>query len=278
MLTEKQITELAKRAGIKSEDLLKVYKSEKEEDLKLETEGEFITHAELEEIKEKKGAESYKEGKKAGEEMVIKEIRTDEKLEFEGKTKENLVKALKDKVMKESGTKPAERITELENDNKKLKDLVTETEAKLQTETEKFNSKLEDIEIESFVKSKLPDKLENGLTREELHILYRAKKTLAKTETGISLIDPATKQVIKDKKLNPISVDDDIKTFLEPFGKPAEPGRGAGDDKTKHKTNIESFTKRSEVDEYCEKNDIHLSERSGILSKAMKNEGFEINK
>jgi hypothetical protein len=277
MLKPDFITELAKRAGLSSKVLTDALKSDKEETLTFDSEGEFIANTDLEEIKKKAGKTSYDEGKKAGEEMFIKEIRTDEKLEFEGKTKEQLLTALKAKILKDAGSEPTKRITELEADNKKLKELVTETENKLKTETETFNSKLSGIEIESTIKSKLPDKLANGLSKDDAYVLYMAKKKVEKTDAGIVLVDPITKQVIKDKKLNPVSIDDDIKTFLEGFGHTSDPGRGGGDDKTKTKTNIESFTKRSEVENYFEKNNIPLSEQSGILNKAMKNEGFKMD-
>jgi hypothetical protein len=276
MLKETTLQELAKRAGISPADLSKAIKSDTEEALSFDTDGEFITHTELDSIKERAGKDSYKEGKKAGEEMFIKEIKADESLDFEGKTKEQLLKALKEKIQKETGSEPTKRITELEGDNKKLKDLVTEKETELLKETEKFNSRLNNIEIESVIKGALPEKLANGLTRDQAYKLYKADREFVKTESGIGLLDPVTKQIVKDKKLNPISITDDLKTFVSQFGT-TEAGRGAGDQSPKAKTNIESFVKRSEVEEYFEKNNIPLSEQSGILSKAMKNEGFKIN-
>lgn len=277
MLKAETLTELAKRAGVSSTELSKALKSETEETLSFDTEGEFITHADLELVKERAGKDSYKEGKKAGEEMFIKEIKTDESLDFEGKTKDSLLKALKDKILKDAGSEPTKRITELELDNKKLKDMVTESETKLTAETEKFNQRLNGIEIETVIKNGLPEKLVNGLTREEAYILYKSGREFSKTAEGIALIDPITKQVIKDKKLNPVSVTDDLKTFLSRFGEADNAGRGGDDKAPKGKTNIEGLSKRSEVETYFEKNETPLHEQPGILAKAMKNEGFKIN-
>jgi hypothetical protein len=277
MLKETTVAELAKRAGISTGDLLKAIKSEVEESLTFETDGEFITHTELDSIKERAGKDSYKEGKKAGEEMLIKDIKNDEGLDIEGKTKDQLIRALKEKYTKEAGSEPTKRITELENDNKKLRDLATESETKLKTETEKFTTQLNRIEIEAAIKNNLPDKLANGLSKEDAFILYKAKREFNKTDAGIELIDPATKQTMKDKKLVPISVSEDIKSFVESFGSISGNGRGAGDEGHKQKTNFESFTKRTEVESYFEKNGTPISEQSAILAKAMKNEGFKIN-
>lgn len=277
MLKETTLSELAKRAGVSLAELKKGIESETEETLSFDTEGEFITHTELESIKERAGKDSYKEGKKAGEEMFIKEIKSDEGLEFEGKTKDQLMKVLKEKIQKETGSEPTKRIQELEEDKKKLQLSLTEKENELKAETEKFNSRLNGIEIESVIKNSLPDKLANGLTKEQAYKLYKADREFAKTADGIALIDPVTKQVIKDKKLNPVSITDDLKEFLKQFGEVYDSGRGGGDDPRKSKTNIESFTKRSDVEDYFEKNNIPLSEQAGILAKAMKNEGFKLN-
>lgn len=277
MLKAEQITELAKRAGLSSKVLTDALKSDKEETLTFDSEGEFIANTDLETIKGKAEKVGYDKGKEAGEEMAVKAIRTDEKLEFEGKTVANLVTALKTKIQKDTGTEPNKKITELEADIKTLQKNLADKETELTTATTNYSTKLSNMEIEQTIKSKLPDKLANGLSKDDAYVLYMAKKKVEKTDAGIVLVDPITKQVIKDKKLNPVSIDDDIKTFLEGYGKVIDDGRGEGDDKNKKKTNIESFTKRSEVEAYFEKNNIPLSEQSGILAKAMKNEGFKIN-
>lgn len=277
MLKEITLQELAKRSGCSLAELKRAISIETEETLSFDDEGEFITHIELDAIKERAGKDSYKEGKKAGEEMFIKDIKNDEGLEFEGKTKDSLLKALKDKIQKESGHEPEKRITELEADKKKLQLSLTEKEAELAKVSEDFNSKLSNIEIESVIKGHLPEKTANGLSREDLYILYRAKKQISKTDSGIVLIDPVTKEVVKDKKLNPISIADDLKTFMSQFGESGDSGRGEGDKNTRGKTNIERLTKRSEVEKYFETENIPIPDQAAILSKAMKNEGFNIN-
>jgi hypothetical protein len=122
---------------------------------------------------------------------------------------------------------------------------------KMQTDSE--NAKRDTLKIESAIKSMLPDKLANGLTREDACILYMGKNKVQETDEGL---------VILDRKLNLVPVADHIKTFVESFGTI----------KTERK-----FTKRSELESYFEENNTPLSEQSGILAKAMKNEGFKIN-
>ena len=277
MLKESTLTELAKRAGCSLAQLKTAIKPDSESDISFEDEGAFISDIDLEQIKERAGKDSYKEGKKAGEEMFIKSIRDEEELSFEGKTKDSLLKALKDKISKSAGKEPSEKVAELEKDNKKLKELITEAETKLQAETNNFTLRLDGIEIENKIKGIIPDKLANGLTKEQVYTLYKEGRDFIKTDSGTALVNPNTKEVIKDRKLNPVLINDDLKNFIDSFGIVPGNGRGTGDMIPKQKTNIESFTKRTEVEDYFEKNNVPLSERSGILQKTMKNEGFKLN-
>ena len=117
--------------------------------------------------------------------------------------------------------------------------------------------------IEQTIKAMLPDKLANGLSKEDAYTLYMAKNKIEKRESGLVLIDPVTGRVITNRRLDPIPVDEHVKTFVESFGQ--------------IKTEMESLSNRSQVESYFEKNGTPLSEQSGILQKAMKNEGFKIN-
>ena len=128
--------------------------------------------------------------------------------------------------------------------------------------TKYLKMETQNLEIEQFIKSNLPDKLANGLSREDACLLYMAKNKVEKNESGLVLIEPVTGRVITNRRLDPIPVDEHVRSFVESFGK--------------LKTEMESLSNRSQVDEYFEKNNTPISERSGILIKAMKNEGFKM--
>lgn len=273
MLKDTAFEELAKRAGCSPAELKRAISTEAEETLAFDTEGEFITNAELETIKTNAGKQNYIDGKKAGEEMFGKELKKLTGLDIEGKNAEKVISAIKAHALEEAKIEPTKQIDELKADKEKLQKNLKEAEEKLAAETENFSKKLTGIEIEALIKGSLPDKLANGLTKEQLYKLYKSEREFTKTDEGIALIDPATKQVIKDKKLNAISITEDLKSFVSQFGEVDNLGRGAGDGQGK-KNNIESFTKRTEVEAYFEKNETPLSERAGILAKAAKNEGF----
>lgn len=275
MLKETTLSELAKRAGCSLAELKRAISTETEETLAFDTEGEFITTVELDAIKKRAGADSYNDGKKAGEEMFGKELKRIAGIDIEGRNAEKVINAIKTAALEEAKLEPTKRITELEEDKKKLQQAIKETEEKLAESEKTFNHKLTNIEIEALIKNTLPEKLTNGLTRDQLYKLYKSDREFTKTETGIAMIDPITKEVIKDKKLNPVSITDDLKNFVSQFGE-ADAGRGGGDNGGQKKNNIEKFTKNSEVQEYFETNQIPLSDRAAILAKAMKNEGFKI--
>ncbi len=111
-----------------------------------------------------------------------------------------------------------------------------------------------EIKIQQAIESMMPDKLANGLTRSQARILYMGENEVFMTDAGL---------FTKDRKLNDVRVEDHIKTYIERFGTV--------------KTEGETFSKRSEMELYFENNNIPLSEQSGILAKAMKNEGFKLN-
>jgi hypothetical protein len=273
MLNDATIKVLAERAGVNYSTLLSAIKATEEKEIEIEGSGSFLTTDELTAIEERGKKNGYKDGKTAATEMLIKEIRDEEGLTFEGKTKDNLLKSLKEKYQAEGGKEPTKAIDDLKKDKEKLQSLIDEKDKEVQ----KLKSEIDDIFVESTVKTKLPDKLENGLSRDDLYTLYLANRKINKTENGVELIDKKTNETIKDKKLNPISIDDDIKSYLERFGVTHEQGRGEKDNVPKPHNNIESFKKRSEVEEYLIKNNIDFSEHAGIYAKVMKNDGFDMN-
>jgi hypothetical protein len=276
MLTEKTLQDIAKRAGLNPDDLIAKVKSESEETIDFDGDGEYISSEDLEAIKERAGKDSYKEGKKAGEEMSVKAAKEKYGLDFEGKTVEILAESLKKKVLSDAKIEPTKKIQELESDNEKLRNLVTETETKLTEKESEYQNRINAISIETAIKGQLPETLPNGLTREDAYILYKSKRKFQKSENDINLLNPETGEILKDKKLNPIDWKNDISQFVSSFGVNGN-GRGGTDNTPKPRNNIESLITRSEVDEYVEKENIPLSDRAGVLAKAMKNEGFKIN-
>jgi len=125
------------------EKFMELAKAEDEHEIKL-TEGKYLSTDDLDELKVTVKQNGYEEGKTAGSEMTIKDIKKAKGLDFEGKTIPTLIKYYDEKVMSEAGKEPTEKITELtgslENLQKKYDDDSLEWE-------EKF--KLKDIELQN---------------------------------------------------------------------------------------------------------------------------------
>lgn len=280
MVKESILKTIATRAGIDADKFITAVKAESEIEFNVEGSGEFLTDEELETIKSESKKGSYEDGKKVGFEVMFKEVKKLTGLEIDGKTFEKapdaalkLVDSLKEKFTTEAGKEPNTKIAELENDKKKLQLLVDEKEGLIQSK----ESELTNLFIEAKIKSRLPEKTETGLTRDDLFTLYGSRRKFQRTENDIQLIDPKSGEQIKDKKMNPVKIETDIEEFLAPYGKPKNNGAGGSDDPGAASKGIESIKKMSDVHLYIEKNNIPLSQQSAILAKAAKNEGFDYN-
>jgi len=219
MIKESILKTIATRAGIDADRFIAAVKAETETEFNVEGSGEFLTDDELETIKSESKKGSYEDGKKVGFEVMFKEVKKLTGLEIDGKTFEKapdaalkLVDSLKEKFTTEAGKEPNTKIVELENDKKKLQLLVDEKEGLIQSK----ESELTNLFIEAKIKSRLPEKTETGLTRDDLFTLYGSRRQFQRTETDIQLIDPKSGEQIKDKKMNPVKIETDIEEFLAP--------------------------------------------------------------
>jgi hypothetical protein len=274
MLKKETLQEIAKRLGIEADELQKLIASDKEETIELKT-VHLFEDAELLTLKENSKREGYTEGKKAGLEMAIKDEKEKHGLEFEGKTIDNLLNSFKKKIETDLKVEPNKKIQELTADLEKVRQTLTQTEQEKQKEVEAIKNQLKQTKIESRLSQLLPEKTDNGLTRDDLKTLYFAKRQIDEDESGLKIIDRLTNEILKDKTQSPIKLETDIETFLIERNIRKIKGRG-GDNENPPDNGIDSLRKRTDVETYFEENNIPISERAPILAKAMKNEGFDI--
>jgi len=174
----------------------------------------------------------YKNGKVAGEEMRVKEMREKHGLEFEGKTMDNLLDAYQKKVITDANIKPAEQITSLQSDLKTLQN----NYSVLQVEYDGFKSNItkekETFKKDNALLSLMPNNL---LVDKDIALMALRTKTgldISFSETGkaLTLING---EIQKDQTLEPIEMTQDFivsqLTKLNLLPK-QEGGRGAGDD------------------------------------------------
>ena len=272
MVSKEDLQEIAKRAGISVDALSKAISSDIEEKLEL-PEVHSYTEQELVTLKDNISKEAYTRGKEAGVEMKFKELRDRHGLEIEGKDMDKLFEKYGEKILAEAKTEPSKKINELTQDLEKLRLTLKQTEEQKNNELSQYKSRMDKLEIETLVKSLLPEKA-GDLEKEDLFLLYTGKHEIRKTETGFEIVDLKTNEVLKDKSQSPIKIQDDISKFMEGRKIPQN-GRG-GKDEQNFSTGIESLKTRTQGENYCDKNNIPLHERSSILLKAMKSEGFDM--
>ena len=248
MVKDDILKKVAERAGIKPEDFITAVKAENETDFNLEeTQGSFYNDADLEALKERIGKEKYNEGKQAGSEMTIKEAREKYKLDFEGKSIDNLVDAVKKSVSKDASVREKELQTSLESLQSKYEKDITEKD----TAINQMNSQFKQMTIRNEIISQVP-KLD-VLKPDQFVMLAESNFTFDKSEEGSILVKDKSGNVLKDKLERPIKPADILEDFAVKNGWVKKDGRGDGNygggAGQKFKTKNEAFA-------YMEKNGI----------------------
>ncbi|WP_296683254.1 hypothetical protein [Flavobacterium sp.] len=187
-----------------------------------------------------------KEAATAAIEIAVKEQRNALGLEFQGKTIENLVNAIKTKVESESKIEPEEKFKSLKADFEKLQGNLVEKENEFtifKINIEKQNS-LNEIKNE-FTKH-IP---ENTLvSKSTIFVEAKEKGFSFEKEDGKVIIKDSMGNVIKNEStLSPVSVKEWVSEFITPYLPAQTGGSGRKDEPSSGKTgSLEAFLKEAE--------------------------------
>ena len=224
MLKTDAIEKLSKLLGTTAEDLTAKIKSEKEEDIKL-PEGELFTEDQL----TRRDSSKYNEGKEAGQEMLVKDLKKKYSYDFEGKDADAFL-AHHDSKLKEKYSKgSSDRVKELEKDLEKQKKAFQTDIESLTTEKSQLETQFRNEKINGRLLGVMPT--ETTIDRNDVLTLYKAnRKTIV--EDGKEYVLDAQGNKLKDEKTQePISVEEDFKTFVTERGYVKKsPGRGGGNE------------------------------------------------
>lgn len=182
-------------------------------------------------------------------EIIIKNIKKEFGLEFEGKYENNLIEAFKkrDETIKSEVIKdPEQRYVSLKTDFEKLQKNLEEAQKEKANLEATFANKEKQNKIQNDLFKVIPD---NTLVSKSTILLEANTKGYSfDIEEGITVVKDAKGEIIKDERtLSPVSVEQWAKNFVTPYLKPIEGGGGGGDDTNPAKAgSFEAFEKEAQ--------------------------------
>lgn len=246
MLKQEQIAEMAKRAGIKAEDLTTALTSDKEVELTLP---EVVTYLkpDFETFQGNLKKASYDDGKVAGVEMAVKEVKTAKGLTFEGKTITALVDHVIEATKKEAGQEPEARYKDLEGRYKAMQEQKEAEKRNTEALLTQANQALFDLKTIDLLTSTIEG--ETIIPKKQIAALFRMENQIVEQD-GQFFVKKGT-DILKDDKLSPIPAANIFKEFVDKtyLKKTGDPNPPAGGGK-KDKDGILLFSTQTEWREY----------------------------
>lgn len=186
-------------------------------------EGEFFTPEEISTRDKSQHDKGYKSGKKSGEEMLLDNLKETEGLEYEGKTKENFLAAIKTKYEGEKGKEVDQKIKDRDKRIAELTTSLTEKGQafeKLSNEYSAFKSDFDFIEH-------LPDNRNPALTNQEWVARLKNKGIKIEEVEGKKVVRLGEDIVLDDKLKQPLPISSALQTiFTSNEGWLVEPAAG----------------------------------------------------
>jgi len=243
MLKKERISEIAKLLKIDETTFVAALASTDEIDVEIPKELTVLTQEELTKRDESVGKLKYNEGKNAAVEMLVKEQKEKEGLEFEGKDPEKLIEALKKKVLVDAKIEPNKKIEELNGVITKLQDNVKASDEEKKT----LSKQIEAVKTDSKLLGLLPANRLSILNDEEYLNNFKSSHSI-EIEDGKEVVKKGG-EILRDKAtqapLEPKDVINQYFTERKWVGETPEDrkGRGAGGDNGKPSV----FLKMSEL-------------------------------
>jgi len=156
------------------EDLKSYISSDEKVEVKSASRINLLTDAEIEEMKSTVGTGSknqgYVDGMKAGAEQLVKAIRTEEGLEFEGKLKftddakidfnataKHIAEPFKRKILTDANIEPEKKISDLEKSLKRVQDTYEGEKLTWEQKQKDFDQEKKKLKQNYFLETSMPD-------------------------------------------------------------------------------------------------------------------------
>lgn len=221
-LSKETISSIAGLLGTTAEDITAKITSEDEVTLEI-PKGQIFTDDEL----SRRDSSKYKEGKDAGTEMLVKDLKKKYGYEIEGKDAEAFLShhenQLKDKYSKGS----TDRVKELESDIEKMKKANQSELEAVQNQLSTYKQKSKMQAVKNDLLSVMPS--ETTIAKDDVLTLFLSKHEIKEDEQGQTYLT-ANGQPLKDEKTaSYIGIQDVFNEFVSPYKK-APSGRGRGNE------------------------------------------------
>ena len=258
------IAEIETTLGIESGKLIEMINSEEAFSVDL-SEKVFLSKTAYEE----RIANIKKESATVAIETAVKEQRNNLGLDFQGKTIENLVSAIKAKSESESKIEPDEKFKILKTEFDGLVSKLNEKD----TEFNLFKTQIEKTNLLNEIKGEFTKHIPDNVLVSKSTIFTEAKEKgfSFEKEDGKIVIKDTNGNVLKDDNYSPITVKDWVSNFSTPYLAKAEGGKGEGDNLGEGKAgSFEAFMKESE------RNGWNASKTNSEMSKRIANGTLKI--
>lgn len=187
-------------------------------------------------IREKAEDETFQanlrtEAKTAGIEIAVKDARTKLGLDFQGKTIDNLIEAVKTKTLEDAKIEPEEKLKNAQKDIETLKVTIqTLTSEKQQIETQ-FGTFKKEGAINQKIQSLLPENL--AIPKDDILLIMKNKMSFDLDDAGRVVVKNSAGEIVKNPTtLDPIDPKDEISKFFtdnKMYLKGNDGGAGGGD-------------------------------------------------
>lgn len=214
---------IAELSGLTAEDISAKINSEKEEGIE-KPHGEFFSDDDL----SKRDSSKYKEGKDAGVEMMVKDLKREYGYEIDGKDVKSFLGHHEDQLKSKYSKAPNERVQELENDIKRQKATYEEEITGYKDQLNDFRGRYEGQLVNNKLLSIMPK--ETTIKADAIVTLFKSEHQVV-DEDGV-LVVKRNGETLKDTKTaSPLKVDDVFNEYVinEGFAK-KQSGRGGGNE------------------------------------------------
>jgi hypothetical protein len=256
-------TAIARIAGLLKIDQAKLgaaIAAQDEQDVAIADDLQSMNKAEL----DTRDRNQYNEGKKAGSDMAMKEIKTKAGIEIEGVDPEKIATAISTKAVETAKVAPDEQVKAAQRLTDQWKEKAKTAEEQLVT----LKSANEQLAMDNRYRALLPKDRSDLLNDDEYLMSTKVRFEIKKEGDKEVVVDRTTGEIVRNKTdLQPIAPGDVFKAHFterkwiaEP---PTDPKKGPGSGNSGPAGGKGQFKKMSEAKKYAEGNGINLQGSAG---------------